>query len=251
VLQLRNESAYLEGCLAHLRDHVDGFIALDDGSTDDTPRILRAESRLLDCITHPARPDHVWNELENKRQLLQRAKSLGADWVLCCDADERYETAFLQRLHGIAGRFPAASAACFYVKLRELWDTPAHYRVDGIWGEKARARFFSLPEAIEYGRNPALHGEWFPEHTRRHGRMLHIDHNLYHLKTIRREDRIRRRDFYKRLDPHNRFQSMGYDYLAEEGEGLALERIAAGREYDFSTLPDTLKPLLPAVPASR
>lgn len=244
VLQLRNESRYLEGCLAHLRDHVDGFVALDDGSTDSTPEILRREARLLDCITKPDQEGHVWNERENKRVLLQRARELGFDWVLCCDADERYETAFLKRLHEIAGRFPAGSDACFYLALRELWDTPQQYRVDGIWGEKARARFFSLPDIVEFGQDQELHGEWFPDHIRRQGRMLRIDHRLYHLKTILREDRIRRRDYYKALDPGNKFQAMGYDYLAEEGNDLRLEKIAPGREYDFDTLPETLRALL-------
>lgn len=244
VLQLRNESLYLEGCLAHLRDHVDGFIALDDGSTDSTPEILQRESRLLDCIAKPAQAKHVWNERENKRVLLQRARELGFDWVLCCDADERYETAFLKQLHEIAGRFPAGSDACFYLALRELWDTPQQYRVDGIWGEKARARFFSLPDSVEFNQDQELHGEWFPDHIRRQGRMLRIDQRLYHLKTILREDRVRRRDYYKALDPDNKFQAMGYDYLAEEGKDQRLEKIAPGREYDFDTLPETLRALL-------
>ena len=40
VMQLHNEARYLEGCLAHLRGHVDGVIALDDGSTDGTGALL-------------------------------------------------------------------------------------------------------------------------------------------------------------------------------------------------------------------
>ena len=55
VLQLRNEAYYLRGCLDHLRDHVDAFVALDDGSTDDTRAILGAEPKMADVLTNLVR----------------------------------------------------------------------------------------------------------------------------------------------------------------------------------------------------
>lgn len=126
--------------------------------------------------------------------------------------------------------------------LKELWDAPRQYRVDGIWGIKTRARFFRLPQTIAFELDRELHGQWYPDEIRAQGRIALLDYHLYHLKTIRREDRILRRDFYRRLDPLKRFQPMGYDYLAEEGEGLLLEQIPPGREYDLATLPADPKP---------
>lgn len=240
VMQLRNEARYLDGCLAHLRDHVDGIIALDDGSTDATTRILEREPKLLDCLTNPASEEHVWRERDNILRLLKRARELGMDWVLCCDADERYEKLFLENLRAIANSFPPNELICVSVTFRELWDSPRQYRVDGVWGRKIRARFFRLPENIAFEHDQDLHGQWYPDQIRKQGRMLRIHHILYHLNSIRREDRIKRRDFYRQLDPEKRFQAMGYDYLAEEGDYLRLETIRPGREYHYATLPADL-----------
>ncbi len=243
LMQLRNEEFYLEGCLGHLRDHVDAIVALDDGSTDATPRILAGEARVIDRLVNLPDDAHVWRERENKLRLLRRARELDLDWVLCCDADERFERAFLQRLHMIADSFAAADVVCVSVVLRELWDNAEQYRVDGVWGQKSRARFFRVPKRIEFELDQDLHGQWYPDHIRKYGRIVPVGHNLYHLKSIHRADRIKRRDLYKRLDPHNRFQAIGYDYLAEEGPELRLETIPPGRAYDFDSLPAALRSL--------
>ncbi|MBN9428752.1 MAG: glycosyltransferase family 2 protein [Burkholderiales bacterium] len=247
VMQLRNENLYLQGCLEHLRGHVDAVIALDDGSTDDTMAILRGEPALVaDCLSNPARDDaeHTWNEVENRRRLLTRARELGFDWVLCCDADERYELALLKNLRAIAASFAPTDLVYLSVALRELWNGPRHYRADGIWGSKSRIRMFALPPVISFVDEPALHGQWYPQHLRKYGRQLDTQRNLYHLKMIRAEDRLRRRDLYKRLDPGGQFQSIDYDYLVQEGPEMQLQELAVGREYDFDTLPGTLKAIL-------
>jgi hypothetical protein len=243
VMQLRNEALHLEGCLSHLREYVDGVVALDDGSTDTTAAILNRDSVVVDCIKKANHEPHEWNELNNKQLLLKRARQLGFDWVLCCDADERYEIAFLERLRQIACAFSVDELGCVSVALREMWNTPKKYRIDGIWGAKTRARFFSLPDSVEFGLEQELHGQWYPDHIRRYARMLHADHNLYHLKSIAQEDRVKRRDFYKKLDPGNKFQTMGYDYLAQEGDGVQIEEIAPGHEYDLNSLPQSLRSL--------
>jgi Glycosyl transferase family 2/N-terminal domain of galactosyltransferase len=243
VLQLHNEAFHLEGCLSHLKEYVDGVIALDDASVDNTVDILKRQSVVIDCIQKPVQHPHVWNELENKQLLLKRARQLGFDWVLCCDADERYEIAFLKKLHHIASAFPEDESGCVSVAFREIWGNPSSYRVDGIWGAKTRAKFFSLPDAIEFNLDQALHGQWYPDHIRRYARMLTSSHHLYHFKSMLEEDRIQRRDLYKRLDPDNKFQAMGYDYLAEAGDALRTQEIAPGHEYDLSSLPHSLRSL--------
>jgi hypothetical protein len=47
---------------------------------------------------------------------------------------------------------------------------------------------------------------------------------------IARARREARRDLYNSLDPDRLYQSIGYDYLAED-EGAVLERIPRGRDY--------------------
>jgi glycosyltransferase involved in cell wall biosynthesis len=241
VLQVRNEERYLPGCLAHLRAFVDGIVALDDASTDATPQIL-ARDPAVDVITKPATlGEHRWDELGNKRALLERAQQLGADWVLVCDADERLERRFLTQLRTLITDLDGLRIAIW---CRELWDRPDTYRVDSVWGtgNKLRTRLFPVPAVIAYDENAALHGGWEPDLARRLPRRT-LDYNFYHLKMIRRADRFARRDFYVRLDPESKLQAMGYDYLTDE-TGLEVRTIAPDREYDYETLPPDLRTLL-------
>jgi len=241
VMQLRNEAYWLPGCLDHLRGHVDAIVALDDGSTDATASLLAREPAVADVLSNPASAGHVWRERDNKRRLVERTRALGFDWVLCCDADERYESAFLANLRGIASTVRPGGVVSIVVALKELWDSPRHYRQDGAWGAKTRARFFQVPARVAYDLDSDLHGQWYPDHLRKYGRHVPMDLRLYHLKSIRREDRIRRRDFYNAIDPQRRFQRAGYDYLADEPADRVVEPIEAGREYDYATLPEDLR----------
>jgi len=240
VMQVRNEARHLPGCLDHLRAHVDGFVVLDDGSTDATADILRGEPKLYELLRNPPHADHVWRENENKRRLLEAAARHGAGWVLVCDADERYESLFLQNLPAIVDALPEPELVALALACCELWNAPDRYRIDGVWGRKSRARLLRLPREIAFDRSPGLHGSWLPDALQQHGRVLPSWYRLYHLKTIRHEDRVARRELYKRLDPEGRFQPAGYDYLAEEGLGLRLAAVAPGRGYDLRTLPPGL-----------
>ncbi len=244
VMQLRNEQQDLPGCLDHLRDHVDGVIALDDGSIDRTRELLENDPAVVETLTNPAQDDHHWNEPANRQRLLQQARELGFDWVLVCDADERYELQFLEHTRDIAGALADSDVAALSLSLREMWDDPLHYRIDGPWDRKARARFFRLPDQISFSDDKAYHGDWLPDALRKPGVLMRTRHQIYHLKMILRADREARRDLYQRLDPDNRLQPQGYDYLVEEGPELRRERIAPGRAYDLETLPTRYRALL-------
>lgn len=239
VMQLRDEAWYLPGCLDHLRDFVDGVVAFDDGSADATGEILAADPLVASTITKPRLVGHRWDELGNRRALLERARELGAEWVVCVDADERFERSLLAKLRALPATLGDVRIAFW---CRELWDRADQYRVDGVWAHKVRPRMFPLPPAITYDRNQSLHGSWEPDHVQ-HLKVRTLAQNFYHLKMIRREDRIARRDFYNRLDPERAFQPMGYDYLADE-TGLKLASIPTGKEYDYATLPPELRATL-------
>ncbi|RKI41740.1 glycosyltransferase [Corallococcus sp. AB004] len=246
VMQLRNEEYHLAGCLAHLRDHVDAIVALDDGSTDGTRAVLAAEPKVADVLTNPPRADmEGWDEPGNRSRLLERAKALGARWVLCCDADERFEQDFLVRLPDLLRKAEKRGRPLVTVRYRELWDGVAQYRSDGLWGKKTRCCAFPLPDTMTFQgkRHTKFHGVWYPQQLEG-ARHLLLPHNLYHLRMVRPEDRLARRQRYEQLDPGSSYQRLGYDYLTD-ANGLKLTPLAGGEAYAFDTLPADLRARYP------
>src|SRR5215217_460273 len=99
LLQARNEQRFLPGWLDNVTPSVDGIIALDDGSTDETAEILRAHPKILEVLSNP--PGQPWDERGNQMSLIQAGRRYGAGWFLCVDADERLEQAFTTRVRDL------------------------------------------------------------------------------------------------------------------------------------------------------
>jgi len=90
LLPVRNGGPELDAWFDNVRDVVDGVVALDDGSTDDTAERLKAEPLVRELLANPSRPDETgWDDRTNRQRLLDAAAALGADWALWLDADER------------------------------------------------------------------------------------------------------------------------------------------------------------------
>lgn len=246
VLKARNEEKFLPGLFASLRNFVQGFVVLDDGSTDLTPQIIKAEEKVVSVLTNPQRPKDqtfVWkSEKEINRQLLIAARKLGADAVFCCDADERYELAFLQSLNALA-RKAVRHNFCLGLKFRELWDRPDTFRHDGIWGSKKKFILFPLADEMVFAQtgHSKLHVPWYYDALAR--RLLPTKYNAYHLKMVFSEAREARKNLYEKHDPNHECQSIGYQYLTEM-EGLQLARIDPSQAYDYTTLPEDYRALL-------
>jgi hypothetical protein len=230
LLQARNEARYLPGWLANVAPAVDGIIALDDGSEDATADLLRAHPKVIALIANP--PGRPWNERANHMALIQAARAHGGGWLLAIDADERLEQRFTAEAPRLLAEAEAKDIQAYTLQLRELWNDRRHYRTDGIWTGKARYRLFrNLAEHTKFDPRP-LHRYWMPleivANLARAG--AHLDLNLYHLRMIRPADRAARHARYRALDPQNRFQPQGYDYLIDES-GLQLAEISADRDF--------------------
>lgn len=161
-------------------------------------------------------------QLNNR--LTEEARAKGADWVLHIDPDERFERNAGRQIRKL---IEAPGKIIYGFRFRELW-TPDSYRTDGVWGQKVKYVLFPLLPGQAFMCTP-IHSQVSPQNS--DYQRVPTDINLYHLKMIDPQNRKDRRDLYQSLDPEHRFQSIGYDYLADE-TGLTLERIAPGREYD-------------------
>ncbi|MFO0840661.1 MAG: glycosyltransferase family 2 protein [Phycisphaerae bacterium] len=88
AIPVYNEQRYLPGVLRAVAAHTDDILVVDDGSTDDTPAILRAERRVA-SITHPENRGYGQSLIDAFCFALRR----GYDWVITIDCDEQHEPA--------------------------------------------------------------------------------------------------------------------------------------------------------------
>ncbi len=228
LLAVRNGMRYLPGFLRNVAPQVDGIVALDDGSTDGSAELLSGHGAVLELLRNPVdRPS--WDEVGNHRALIAAALRHAADWVLCVDADERLEEAFRARAERVIARGALLGYSAYALRLRELWDSPGQYRVDGIWGRKSVARFFRLRADHEFDPRE-LHAHKAPMQGMRGGRFPTTDLTIYHLAMQHADDRAARRARYEQADPDNRWQRIGYAYLTDTS-GLALRALPRGRGF--------------------
>ncbi len=230
LVAFHNEARFLPGFLDNVAPHVDGIVALDDGSSDGSAELVAAHPALLELLRRPVRAPHVWDEPGNRRMLVLAARRHRAEWLLALDADERLERDFRRRALQEIRRLWWWPRPVLSVVIRELWDRPDRYRVDGVWGQKRRASFWKARDDHRFDAR-ALHGHWAPLNSFIRGRCPRGDLIVYHLRMIERADRRARQARYQALDPERRWQAIGYDYLTSES-GLVLEPLPAGRGYE-------------------
>lgn len=230
LLQARNEARFLPGWLANVAGFVDGIVALDDGSDDATPDLLATHPKTLELIRHQR--GEQWDERANQMALIKAGRKHDAAWFLCLDADERMERQFGEDVASLIADADRKGVDAYSLQLRELWNDRRHYRIDGIWGSKARYRFFrNNPAHRRFDPRP-LHRSWMPIEITANLKTagVHAPYNLYHLRMIAPQDRKSRHERYRSLDADNRFQPMGYDYLVDES-GLRLEAVPDERDF--------------------
>lgn len=230
LLAVRDEATELPGHLANVAPHVDGIIALDDGSTDGTGALLAAHPSVLEVLRVPAdRPS--WNDVENHRRLVAAGLRHGAEWLLALDADERIECDFRQRAERVIARGTRLGFTAYAVRFRELWDDETRFRADGIWGAKTQPRLFRARADHAFDERP-MHGAKAPLQSMWRGRRLPVaDLFIYHRGMLTPEDRYARRARYEQLDPRELAQpGIGYAYLTDE-RGLRCKRVPSRRGY--------------------
>jgi hypothetical protein len=231
LLVFHNEMRFLPGWFENVLPHVDGVVALDDGSTDGSGDFVSAQPGVLELVRLPPRDPHVWDDGVNHSRVIEAALRHQPDWMIGLDADERLEREFRTRAEAEIRSGEKKGDLAYTLQLYELWNSPRTYRVDGVWGAKLRARLFKNVPGLRYDTRQ-LHGQWAPLNGfRRHLGYPSADLVFYHLRMIDPRDRAARRDRYNKLDPGRKFQASGYDYLMDE-TGLVLKELPPGREYE-------------------
>ena len=241
VTCVRNEEYHLPKFLDHIRDYVDGFVVLDDGSTDKTVELFEKEPKLKKIIKSPVRDGIEYDERGNRQKVVRAAWEISEDknntWVLCLDPDERFELAFLKNIRKMCNK---NKKVAYGFHFRELHNDIKHYRCDGIWDKKTKYILFPLSEEMDFDSvmPNQYHTVWGYKEILEKSVMT--NYNLYHLKMIKKTERAKRVNLYNTIDPEKKIQAFGYDYLNDD-EGMKLKKISFFKRYDYTLLPEDLK----------
>jgi len=89
AIPAHNEAAHLDSVLSAVRAYGLDILLVDDGSTDDTPRLIAQQP--VHCIRHPVNQGYG----QSLRDAFAFAAAHRYDWIITMDCDEQHEPRFI------------------------------------------------------------------------------------------------------------------------------------------------------------
>lgn len=143
--------------------YCDALVIFDDGSTDGTRDVICELSGEIEMQI----PSNTFNtpEYENYHRIrsLQHCARLDADWILCLDPDEIFESRVsLEKIKALCESVDETVDSIAFLN-RHLWRTDRYVRVDGYWGHPTGPRLFRYSDKLDYDITPGLRRALAPE----------------------------------------------------------------------------------------
>jgi glycosyltransferase involved in cell wall biosynthesis len=211
ALVTQDQEALLPRLLENVAPIADEIVAVDGGSRDATPDILRAHPK----VRYERRPFDTISRQKNHAISLARS-----DWVLVVDSDELLSDSLRTAV-------PSLLRACRkrWYKLPRYWiaalDPPRYVHADGLYPDFQLRLFQRLP-VFRYTEDRAVH-EHFPKEGRGPGAKLRGTCHIFHLDFLL-NDRSKREAKVARYD------------------ALGPDRRETNRLYLFEDLPHEIRP---------
>lgn len=218
-LRIKNEQRWIKKCLENAEKICDGFVILDDGSTDDTVSICKEFDSVLELHCQNGLP---FNEVRDKNILLNLAKKHNPDFLLSLDGDEIIQSNSKNVLNEELN-YIYPNSSVFEFQSLFVWDKPNQYRTDGVYSNIWYKRLLRLsvqkeelsfqethyPGNSHSTRLPSNCKDWnFPIRSK-----VKILHYGYYDQTMRQN----KFEFYTQLDPDN-IDFDGYQHILGKGK---------------------------------
>lgn len=221
LLRIKNESRWIREVLAAALPICERIFVLDDNSTDGTPEVCESVSERVTVIRSEFT---TLDESRDKSLLLQRVMDCVPDvhlrgnprspfWALAIDGDELLDTG--PRRQRIVETCRDHPAHAFKLPIKYLWNSDLslvdrlghrQIRADGVYAKFARPSVFRLfNRAFRYQTTPwggNFHCSSIPQELLGQSDNL-IGCPIWHLGYNDQADRIRKWEWYNKIDPGN------------------------------------------------
>jgi glycosyltransferase involved in cell wall biosynthesis len=128
-----NEEELLPEFIKHVENYCDGFILLDDGSSDKTYELCQSPKLLAKL---KKRRTH-FDALEYRNMILNLASFFKTDWYYFLDVDERFDI----RYNDIYSVIKQNEYDTAYFNFVDLWDHPNFFRADDGYMDAVKGVF--------------------------------------------------------------------------------------------------------------
>ncbi len=135
LMQVRNESAFVEQALRALAMLSDAIVIIDDASYDNTGEIIQKLAKELNIkkiITHQESAWQKYSERDNRNELLEMGRSIGGTHFILIDADEMFTAHCLKNNWLRKKILSLEKGQAMAFPMVNVWDNVFHYRDDAL-----------------------------------------------------------------------------------------------------------------------
>jgi len=156
LLPFKNEAWCLPSYLHNTLKVVDEIIAIDDGSIDDSAKILKDAGAKVYSADNLRNFNSGWSEGSIRAELLKLGRESGGTHFVCLDADESFTNNFVEiSKKSISQLRPGEKIAMQWLA---LWKSYTHYRHDStVWSNNWKDFIVADSPELTYNSKQHMH----------------------------------------------------------------------------------------------
>jgi len=156
LLPFKNEEWCLPAYLHNTTMIVDEIIAIDDGSTDNSVKILEDAGAKVYSSEKLRNFNSGWSEGSIRAELLKLGREAGGTHFVCLDADESFTNPFVSISKGSIRQLePGLKIAMQWLA---LWKSYTHYRHDStVWSNNWKDFIVADHPSLSYNSEQHMH----------------------------------------------------------------------------------------------
>jgi len=128
LLPFKNEEWILNSYLKNVKPICDEIISIDDGSTDESAKILENAGAKVYSSEKLRAFSSGWSEGSIRAELLRLGREAGGTHFVCLDADETFTTPFVSIARDVMAEMKPGQKIC--MQWLALWKSYTHFRND-------------------------------------------------------------------------------------------------------------------------